>query len=119
MYNWVQILTLAQMWGFTEVENLCIRELENLSLPPVERIRIYQQFKIDKMLLLEPFAQLTLRMEPISLEEGRTLGLDTCLRIARARELCRSAGSSPNCSVAELKNSSFIRQLFNLDSFPL
>lgn len=107
------------MWGFTEVENLCIRELENLSLPPVERIRIYQRFKIDKMLLLEPFAQLSIRMEPLSLEEGRTLGLDTCLRIARARELCRRAGSSPKCSVAELKNSSYIRQVLGLDPFSL
>ena len=107
------------MWGFTEVENLCIRELENLSLPPVERIRIYQRFKIDKILLLEPFAQLSIRMEPLSLEEGRTLGLDACLRIARARELCRRAGSSPKCSVAELKNPSYIRQVLGLDPFSL
>ena len=119
MYNWVEILTLAQMWGFTEVENLCVRELENLSIPPVERIRIYRQFKLDKMLLLEPFAQLTIRTEPLSIEDGGSLGLETTLRIAQARELCRVPGSGPKLSVAELKNSSFIRRHFNLDSFAL
>ena len=117
MYNWVEILTLAQMWGFTEVENLCVRELENLSIPPAERIRIYRQFKLDKMLLLEPFAQLTIRTEPLSIEDGRSLGLETTLRIAQARELCHVPG--PKLSVAELKNSSFIRRHFNLDSFAL
>jgi len=107
------------MWGFTEVENLCVRELENLSLPPVERIRIYQQFKLDKVLLLEPFAQLTIRTEPISLEEGQSLDLETCLRIAKARELYRVSGSGPKPSVTGLQNSSFIRHFFNLDSFAL
>ncbi len=94
MYNWVQILTLAQMWGFTEVENLCVRELEDLTLLPAERIRIYQQFKLDRMLLLEPFAQLTIRAEPLSIEEGQSLGLETCLLIlswnlARPQAFCR------------------------------
>ena len=107
------------MWGFTEVENLCIRELEDLSLLPVERISIYQQFKLDRMLLLEPFVQLTIRAEPLSIEDGRSLGLETCLLLARARETCRGLGSNPKPSVAELQNSSFIRHHFNLDSFAL
>jgi len=107
------------MWGFPEVENLCVRELENLSLPPVERIRIYQQFKLDKMLLLEPFAQLAIRTEPLSVEEGQSLGLETSLRIAAARELCHGTVSGPKRSVAELQNSSFIRRHFNFESFAL
>lgn len=107
------------MWGFTEVENLCIRELENLSLPPVERIRIYQQFKLDRMLLLEPFAQLTIRTEPLVIEEGQRLGLETSLRLAQARELYHRTGSGFTLSVAELQNSSSFRDIFNLDSFAL
>jgi len=117
VYNWVQVLTLAQMWGFTEVENLCVRELENLPLLPVERIRIYQQFKLDRMLLLEPFVQLTIRAEPLSLEEGQGLGLETCLFIAQARELCRGPWSALSPSGAELKNYSFVHHFLNLDSF--
>ena len=119
MHNWVQILTLAQIWGFTEVENLCIRELENLSLPPVERIRIYQQFKLDRMLLLEPFAQLTIRTEPLVIEECRSLGLETSLRLAQARQLYRQTGSGLTLSVAELQNFSSFRDICNLDSFTL
>ena len=105
------------MWGFTEVENLCVRELEDLTLLPAERIRIYQQFKLDRMLLLEPFAQLTIRAEPLSIEEGQSLGLETCLLIARARELCHGTWPDRKPSVAELKNSSFVHHFLNLDSF--
>ena len=104
------------MWEFTEVENLCIRELEDLTLLPVERIRIYQQFKLDGMLLLESFAQLIIRTEPLSLEEAYSLGLRTSLSIARAREICRATVSGLP-SVAELQNSSFFRHLFDLGSF--
>jgi hypothetical protein len=116
VYNWVQILTLAQMWGFTEVENLCIRELENLSLPPVD---IYQQFKLDRMLLLEPFAQLTIRTEPLNIEEGQRLGIETSLLLAQAREFYHQTWSGLALSVAELQNSSSFRDIFNLDSFAL
>ena len=107
------------MWGFTEVLNLCIRELENLSLPPVERIRIYQQFKLDRMLLLEPFVQLIIRTEPLSVEEGQSLGLRTSLHIAQARELCRGtwSGLKHSASVAELQNSSFVHHCVHLVSF--
>jgi hypothetical protein len=107
------------MWGFTEVENLCVQELDNLSLLPVERIRIYQQFKLDKVLLLEPFAQLAIRAEPLSIEEGQSLGLETALFLAQARELCRAGGtwSDLKLSVAELKNSSFVHRFLNFDSF--
>ncbi|KAI0300449.1 hypothetical protein B0F90DRAFT_412010 [Multifurca ochricompacta] len=118
--KWQSILTLAQRWGFKEVEELCVRELEKLPIPPVEKIYIYQKFKLNASLLLESYAKLTNRAEPIDLEEGRKLGIDTSLLIARARELSRGTGShtsprSPSAIQLESKDlQRLIREVFGL-----
>ncbi|KAH9177507.1 hypothetical protein EDB89DRAFT_1412669 [Lactarius sanguifluus] len=87
--TWIRILTLAQQWSFAQVEKLCIRELENLSIPPVEKIKLYQDFKINPSLLHRSYVALTTRPEPLDVKEGSKLGLDTSLKIAQARELAR------------------------------
>jgi hypothetical protein len=87
--QWSLILNLAQKWGFKEVELLCVRELEKLDLSPVDRIHIYQKFGLDTTLLIDSYATLTTRDEPIRLDEGMKLGLMTSLQIARAREMSR------------------------------
>jgi hypothetical protein len=95
--NWVKILAVAQMWGFNEVKQLCVRELEKLSIPPVEKIHIYQGSQLDRSLLLESFESLTIRPDPLNFDEAQKLGLETTLQIARARELSRgtNAGTKP------------------------
>jgi hypothetical protein len=87
--QWSLILELAKRWGFKEVEQLCIRELESLSLSPVDRIHIYQHHKLDETLLIDSFEKLTTREDPIGMEEGLKLGLKTSLQIACAREKSR------------------------------
>jgi len=113
--NWTKILVLAQRWGFKEVEQLCIRELENLSIPPVEKIQIYQEFRIDRSRLLSSFAALTSRPNPLSLEEGQKVGLETALQIARARELSRGAHAKPSAVLNEAELRSVIRDTFELE----
>lgn len=88
--TWIRILTLAQQWSFTQVEKLCVRELENLSIPSVEKIKLYQDFKINPSLLHSSYVALTTRPEPLDVQEGTKLGLDTSLKIAQARELARA-----------------------------
>ena len=83
------IIELAQRWGFKQVEELCIRELEKLNLSPVDRIHIYQRHKLDETLLIESFEKLTTREAPIRMDEGSKLGLKTSLQIACAREISR------------------------------
>lgn len=87
--QWSMILDLAQKWGFKEVELLCVRELERMDLSPVDRIHIYQKFGLDTTLLIDSYASLTTRDEPIGLEEGLKLGLRTSLQLAQAREMSR------------------------------
>jgi hypothetical protein len=115
--KWQMILTLAKKWTFREVEELCIRELEKLTISPVEKIHIYQTFNLDRKLLLKSYMELTTRSDPLDLEEGNKLGLDTSLHIARAREFARGSDSSKRSSSALLRESElllFVQRTFGL-----
>jgi hypothetical protein len=103
-----------------EVEQLCVRELEKLSIPPVEKIRIYQEFRLDRSLLMEAFAALTIRPDSLNLEEARQLGLETTLQITRVRELSRRTNSGPGTGSSAIQISesalrSAIRAVFGHD----
>jgi len=116
--KWVELLALAQRWAFKEVEQLCIRELEKSPIPPVEKIRIYQASHLDRSLLAESFARLTIRPEPLNLEEGRMLGLETTIQIAQARELSRDSHSGTKTSTVLLSDSKLrlvVQDVFGLE----
>jgi hypothetical protein len=88
--EWTSILKLAHQWDFIEVKALAIRELENLRIPALQKIVIYQTYGVDRKYLQAAFTALAVRDEPISVEEGRELGLETALQLARAREAARA-----------------------------
>ena len=101
------------------MEQLCIRELQNLSIPPVEKIHIYQAFRIDRSLLAKSFAKLTVRPEPLKLEEAQKLGIETTLQISQARELSRGSNTKPSpvqVDGSELR--SIIQDAFGLEEEP-
>jgi hypothetical protein len=118
--KWVEILALAQRWTFKEVEQLCIRELQKLPIAPVEKIHIYQAFLIDRSLLAESFVKLTTRPEPLNLEEGQRLGIETTLQIMQARELSRgsNSGRAPNVQLNDTELRSVILDVFRFDEEP-
>lgn len=120
MDKWVEILALAQRWTFKEVEQLCIRELQKLPIAPVEKIHIYQAFLIDRSLLAESFVKLTTRPEPLNLEEGQRLGIETTLQIMQARELSRgsNSGRAPNVQLNDTELRSVILDVFRFDEEP-
>ncbi len=88
--DWIIILKLADRWCFPEVKNLAVRELEKHLMDDIERIVVYQQYNVDKHLLIPRYAALCARTETLSLAEGIRLGMETALNIARARECARS-----------------------------
>jgi hypothetical protein len=72
------------------VKELAIRELQSLSIAPLEKIVLYQKYAVNRDLLQPAFIALTIRDEPITIEEGRDLGLETALQLAEAREVARA-----------------------------
>ena len=86
---WTSILKLAHQWKFREAKELAVRELEALSIAPLQRVVLYQKYDVNRDLLRPAFIALTTRDEPIEIDEGRELGLETALRLAKAREKAR------------------------------
>jgi len=91
-------------------------------MPALDKIILYHTHDIDRNLLQAAYTALTVRDEPITIEEGYALGLETALRLAHAREIARTpvfsgkkagtARSPINISGSELD--SLINRLFNL-----
>ncbi|KAI0254405.1 hypothetical protein BJV78DRAFT_1121158 [Lactifluus subvellereus] len=119
--EWTSILRLAHQWEFVEVKSLALRELERLEIPPLRKIVIYHSYAIDRNLLQAAYTALTVRDGPITIEEGRELGLETALQLARARELARApSGGAKSGHPQSLVNvagaglDALIRDLFHL-----
>ena len=120
--EWTSILKLAHNWDFIGVKELALRELEQLVIPPLQKIVIYHSYGIDRRLLQAAYTAFAIRDEPITIEEGQELGLETALQLARAREFARAPASggkkikdarSPvNVAGAELD--ALIRDMFRL-----
>ncbi|KAH9965393.1 hypothetical protein BC827DRAFT_1265398 [Russula dissimulans] len=124
--KWSSILKLANKWDFVEVKELAVRELQNIQIPPIQKIVIYQTYSIDRNLLQPAFTALTTRDEPISIQEGRELTLETALPLARARELARapvlngkkSGNPRSPVNLAGIDLDSLIKDVFELPPSP-
>lgn len=122
--EWTSILKLAHQWDFIEVKALALRELELLEIPALQKIIIYQTHAIDRNLLHDAYTTLATRDEPITIEEGRALGLETALQLARAREIARAPVFSGKKSgvprspvnLASVELDALIQDLFQLSS---
>lgn len=116
--EWTSILKLAHMWDFIEVKELAIRGLEGLhDIPALQKVALYQKYEVDRNLLQAAYTALTVRDEPITVEEGRELGLETALLVAQARETARAprrARSQVSLAGAELD--ALINNIFTLSS---
>lgn len=118
--DWESILHLAHRWAFPEVKNLAIRELEKKDLPDVKRIKLYHDNHVDRTFLIPRYAALCERSAPLTLAEGRDLGIETTLMIARGREEARASRTAsgarspltPTIHGADLHE--FIRELFQI-----
>ncbi|KAF8341024.1 hypothetical protein F5887DRAFT_830944, partial [Amanita rubescens] len=84
--NWKIILNLAHNWLFPEVKALAIQALENIRIPLVERIGLYQQHHIPEGVITPHYAALCARAQLLTLEETETLGMHTALMIFSVRE---------------------------------
>ncbi|KAF7297894.1 BTB domain-containing protein [Mycena chlorophos] len=92
--DWATILELADKWGFAEVKNLCVRQLEALEMLDVDRIVLYHDNHVDERLLVPRYVALCDRPELLTVDEGLRLGMATVIALTRARECARNGASS-------------------------
>jgi hypothetical protein len=80
------------------VKALAVRELQLLSIDAIRRILLYRKYAVNGVHLQRAFTELTIRDEPITVDEGRELGLETVVQLADARERARAPISPGNRS---------------------
>jgi len=120
--EWSSILKLAHQWEFVEVKVFALRELERHEIPALQKIILYHTHDVNRNLLQAAYVAMTVRDEPIAIEEGRILGLETALLFARAREIARAPvfggkrSGNPRSAInlAGTELDSLVKELFQL-----
>jgi hypothetical protein len=87
--QWKFILDRATKWKFSIVREAAIRSLRDSPLEPLERIRLWKEYSISNYWVQPAFLTICMRQKPLSLKEGRIVGLDGAILIAEAREKLR------------------------------
>lgn len=121
---WLSILRLATRWGFNNVKELTVRELEKLDIECVDKISIYHEHNISKLYLIPSYVTIVKRDKPLTFTEGVKLGMETVLRVADARERARQRASESGVrtpSFDDFEDSDveiLVREVFGLGSRP-
>ncbi|KAG2146303.1 hypothetical protein DEU56DRAFT_731744 [Suillus clintonianus] len=123
--TWLSILNLAHRWNFCNIKDLAIRQIETLDIEPIEKIVAYHEYKINKTLLIPAYIAMCKREKPLSLAEGMTLGMETVLRVADARERARQQAAesgirSPTFDDFEdVQMEDMVREVFGIPPKPM
>ncbi|KAG1729708.1 hypothetical protein EDB19DRAFT_110073 [Suillus lakei] len=123
--TWLSIISLAHRWNFCKIKDLAIRELEKLDIEPIEKIVAYHEYKINKTFLLPAYIAMCKREKPLSLAEGMSLGMETVLRLADARERARQQAAesgirSPTFDDFEdAQMEDMVREVFGIQPRPM
>ncbi|KAF5354946.1 hypothetical protein D9756_005641 [Leucocoprinus leucothites] len=88
--KWITILRLATLWECPGVRDLAISFIDKISMETVQRIKIYQEYKVPREHLLPLYIELATREKMLEREEFRILDADTLFSIVRAREMLRA-----------------------------
>ncbi|KAG1836088.1 hypothetical protein DFJ58DRAFT_191183 [Suillus subalutaceus] len=122
--TWLSILHLANRWSFCNVKELTVRELEKISIEPVDKIAIYHEYSINKLSLIPAYIAICKRDKPLTFTEGIKLGMETVLRVADARERARQRAAesgirSPSYhDFDDSEMESMVKEVFGITSRP-
>jgi len=83
-------LHFSAKWGFNEVRELAVRQLEGINMELVDRIQLYKEYEVAQKHFFPLYMQLVKRKELIGLNEARVLGIETLVLVQSARERLRA-----------------------------
>ncbi|KAI6124045.1 hypothetical protein EDD16DRAFT_1704033 [Pisolithus croceorrhizus] len=83
--QWTSVLKLSTAWNFERLRQAAIDALMESRIGAVDRVVLSQRYYV-KNWLLPALNELAKRAEPITLEEGRRMGIVIALKLASVRE---------------------------------
>lgn len=87
--DWRNILRFSAKWGFDEVKELAVRNLQPIDIGIISRIQLYQENLVAEKYLFPLYVKLAKRDRLIGIDEGRALSTDTLVLVLQARERLR------------------------------
>lgn len=97
--EWIAALKLATLWNFRDIRQLAISRLSDLTgskaLTATEKITLAKAYKVSRW-LLQGYHDLSRRTQVISVDEARTLGIETTVLLHHVREQIASTFCSPS-----------------------
>lgn len=111
MEEWTSVLSLASRWEFMSLHQLAIERLSSIT-SAVDKLIIGRQYDLPQW-LLSAYTELCERREPLTLEEGRKLGVDDVVIISHVRHSIRHVSNFNRSheTIAEL-----VKDVFHLHS---
>lgn len=103
--DWELALKLSTMLEMEDVRSTIIKKLDS-ELSALEKIRLGKTYSVVAW-ILEGLEKLAEKPEPISIEEGETLGSNTLARLCQIRE----RAYRDSVSVRSKKNKSFVTRI--------
>ena len=88
MEEWISVLSLSTRWDFNTLRDLSITRLTPMVQDPAEQIVLGHQYDVVDW-LVPAYTALCERREPLTLEEGRKLGVDLVVMIGQVRDKIR------------------------------
>ncbi|KAI0060590.1 hypothetical protein BV25DRAFT_1769606, partial [Artomyces pyxidatus] len=85
--DWASVLRLSTIWGFASIRKLAVERLETIA-SAVDKLVLGHAHDVNAW-LLPGYVALCLRGIPLTLEEGRRLGMDDVILITSIRESIR------------------------------
>lgn len=93
--QWSEALQLATTWGFVTLRKFIIEHLDSLLKDPLGRIELADQCDVKEW-LHPAYAKLCAQGTPLTVKEGRVLGLERFAALCRIREEGMKRGGYPS-----------------------
>ncbi len=84
--DWLSLLKLASLYEIDDIAPIASKHLHALHLDPVQKIVIWNTYKLDPSLLVSSYIILCMRTKPLTLAMTMSLGLKTFTKVAAVRD---------------------------------
>ncbi len=85
--DWLSVLKLSTKFQIDDIRSLAASKLHSLSIDPIRKITIWDEYHLDSKLLTSSYVTLCQRIEPLTLQMTMALGLKNFTKLAAARDI--------------------------------
>ncbi|KAF8829498.1 hypothetical protein HHX47_DHR3001174 [Lentinula edodes] len=82
--EWISVLNVTSALGMEDIRTLAMKRILK-DASPVDRIMLASYYDIDSQILVAAFEELCMRSQPLTEEEGKKVGVEGLIKLARMK----------------------------------